>query len=222
VVICYDDPVSITLDGVRKSFRGTPVLDIRRLEIPKGAQWIITGSSGSGKTTFLNLVSGILTPDAGSITVSGTDITRLSEPDRDRFRAAKIGIVFQTFNLLQGFTALENVLLGMLFADRVDPDRAGALLDRVGLKEKRDQNPDALSVGQQQRVAIARALANKPEILLADEPTGNLDPKTGETIIELLKEMCGENGTTLLCVTHQPQVMQSFKDVTDLTCLSGK
>src|SRR5258708_16797581 len=100
-------PVSITLDGVRKSFRGTPVLDIRRLEISKGAQWIITGSSGSGKPTFLNLVSGILSPDAGSITVSGTDIPRLSEPDRDRFRAARIGIVFQTFNLLQGFTALE-------------------------------------------------------------------------------------------------------------------
>ncbi len=90
------------------------------------------------------------------------------------------------------------------------------------MTDKRDQNPDALSVGQQQRVAIARALANRPEILLADEPTGNLDPKTGESIINLLKEVCRENGTTLLCVTHQPQVMASFKDVTDLSCLSGK
>jgi putative ABC transport system ATP-binding protein len=214
--------VSIVLEGVRKSYRGTPVLTIGRLEVPKGAQWIITGQSGSGKTTFLNLVSGILAPDAGSITVSGTDITRLSEPARDRFRAEKIGIVFQTFNLLQGFSARENVLLGMLFADKVDPPRADALLDRVGLAEKRDANPDTLSVGQQQRVAIARALANRPEILLADEPTGNLDPKTGESVIELLKEVCRENGTTLLCVTHQPQVMASFKDVTDLSCLSGK
>jgi putative ABC transport system ATP-binding protein len=214
--------VSIALNGVRKSFNGTPVLAIDRLEIPKGAQWIITGSSGSGKTTFLNLVSGILAPDAGTVTVAGTEITRLGEAARDRFRAEKIGVVFQTFNLLQGFTALENVLLGMLFADRVDRARAEALLERVGLKEKRDQTPDALSVGQQQRVAIARAVANQPEILLADEPTGNLDPKTGESIIGLLKEVCGENGTTLVCVTHQPQVMQSFKDVTDLTCLSGK
>jgi len=214
--------VSIALNGVRKGFHGTPVLSIDRLDIPKGAQWIITGASGSGKTTFLNLVSGILTPDAGTVTIAGTEITRLSEAARDRFRAEKIGFVFQTFNLLQGFTSLENVLLGMLFADRIDRARAESLLERVGLKDKRDQPPDALSVGQQQRVAIARALANRPEILLADEPTGNLDPKTGDSIIGLLKEVCGENGTTLLCVTHQPQVMQSFKDVTDLTCLSGK
>jgi putative ABC transport system ATP-binding protein len=110
----------------------------------------------------------------------------------------------------------------MLFAGRIDPARADSLLDRVGLAEKRGQKPHALSVGQQQRVAIARALANRPEILLADEPTGNLDPKTGETIIGLLKEVCGEHGTTLLCVTHQPQVMQSFKDVTDLSCLSSR
>ena len=214
--------MAIALSGVRKAFHGTPVLSIDRLEIPKGAQWIITGSSGSGKTTFLNLVSGILSPDAGTITVAGTEITRLPEAARDRFRAEKIGVVFQTFNLLQGFSARENILLGMLFAGRIDAARADALLERVGLKEKRDQKPDQLSVGQQQRVAIARALANKPEILLADEPTGNLDPKTGESIIGLLKEVCGENGTTLLCVTHQPQVMQSFKDVTDLSCLSGQ
>ncbi|HLY09178.1 MAG TPA: ABC transporter ATP-binding protein [Planctomycetota bacterium] len=214
--------MGILLEGVRKSYRGTTVISIDRLDIPGGAQWIITGQSGSGKTTFLNLVSGILTPDAGSITVSGTDITRLREPARDRFRAERIGVVFQTFNLLQGFSARENVLLGMLFAGQVDPARADALLDRVGLGGKRHENPDALSVGQQQRVAIARALANKPEILLADEPTGNLDPKTGESVIELLKEVCRENGTTLLCVTHQPQVMASFKDVTDLSCLSGK
>ncbi|MBV8881807.1 MAG: ABC transporter ATP-binding protein [Planctomycetaceae bacterium] len=214
--------MSIVLEGVRKSYKGVPVLSISKLDIPKGAQWILTGASGSGKTTFLNLISGILTPDAGTITVSGTDITRLSEAERDRFRAQHVGVVFQTFNLLQGFSARENVLLGMLFADRVDPARADALLERVGLADKRHQNPDALSVGQQQRVAIARALANHPEILLADEPTGNLDPRTGESIISLLKEVCRENGTTLLCVTHQPQVMASFKDVTDLSCLSGK
>ena len=212
--------MSIALQGVRKAFRGNPVLSIDKLEIPKGAQWIITGQSGSGKTTFLNLLSGILTPDSGTITIGGTEITRLPAAARDRFRADKIGFVFQTFNLLQGFSALENVLLGMLFADKVDRPRAEALLERVGLNDKRDETPAALSVGQQQRVAIARALANRPEILLADEPTGNLDPKTGESIIALLKEICAENGTTLICVTHQPQVMQSFSHVTDLTTLS--
>jgi putative ABC transport system ATP-binding protein len=207
---------------VKKAFNGAPVLSIDHLEIPKGAQRVITGSSGSGKTTFLNLVSGILTPDSGTIEVSGTPITLLPEARRDRFRAEKIGFVFQTFNLLQGFTALENVLLGMLFAGKTDRARGESLLERVGLKDRMDYLPTAMSVGQQQRVAIARALANRPELILADEPTGNLDPKTGETIVDLLKEVCRESGATLVCVTHQPQVMQSFKDVTDLSCLSGK
>jgi len=214
--------VSVLLEGVRKAFNGTPVLSISRLEIPKAAQWVVTGASGSGKTTFLNLISGILAPDAGTITVAGTAITSLSEAERDRFRARKIGFVFQTFNLLQGFTALENVLLGMLFAAGVDRGRAEALLDRVGLKDRMGYKPSELSVGQQQRVAIARALANKPEVILADEPTGNLDPKTGESVVQLLKEVCREGGETLVLVSHQPQVMQSFKDVTDLSCLSGK
>jgi putative ABC transport system ATP-binding protein len=198
------------------------VLCIDRLEIPKGAQWVITGRSGSGKTTFLNLVAGIVTPDAGRVQVSGTTLNLLPEAERDRFRAARIGFVFQTFNLLQGFSALENVLLGMLFAGKADRRRGEALLDRVGLKDRIHHTPAQLSVGQQQRVAIARALANKPEILLADEPTGNLDPKTGESVVELLKEVCREGGETLVLVTHQPQVMQAFKDVTDLSCLSSR
>jgi len=209
------------MEGVRKAYNGTPVLSIGRLEIPKGAQWVITGQSGSGKTTFLNLVAGILTPDTGTVTVAGTPVNLLTEAKRDRFRAEKIGFVFQTFNLLQGFTALENILLGMLFAGKTDRARAESLLDRVGLKDRVGYRPSELSVGQQQRVAIARALANKPEIILADEPTGNLDPKTGESIIALLKEICLEGGETLVVVTHQPQVMRSFKDVTDLSCLSG-
>ena len=210
------------MKGVRKSFNGTPVLSIEELEIPKGGQWVVTGTSGSGKTTFLNVASGILTPDAGTVTVAGTVITTMPEAQRDRFRAQTIGFVFQTFNLLPGFTALENILLGMLFAGKTDRARAESLLERVGLKERMGYHPHALSVGQQQRVAIARALANRPAIILADEPTGNLDPKTGETIIALLKEICGDGGETLIIVTHQPQVMQSFKDVIDLTCLSGK
>ena len=213
--------MSVLLENVRKSYRGTTVLSIDRLEIPKGEQWVVTGQSGSGKTTFLNLIAGILLPDAGTVTVAGTEITTLSEAARDRFRARTIGFVFQTFNLLQGFTALENVMLGMLFAGQTDRARAESLLDRVGLREKTHTRPSELSVGQQQRVAIARALANKPEILLADEPTGNLDPTTGASIVDLLKEVCREGGETLVLVTHQPQVMQSFPKVMDLACISG-
>ena len=159
------------MESVRKSYNGTPVLSIDRMEIPKGAQWVVTGESGSGKTTFLYLAAGILTPDAGVVRVAGQAINELTEAKRDRWRAEKIGFIFQTFNLLQGFSALENVLLGMLFAGKSDPDRARALLDRVGLGELMHRSPRELSVGQQQRVAIARALANRPEIILTGHPT---------------------------------------------------
>jgi putative ABC transport system ATP-binding protein len=213
--------VSILLEGVRKSFGGAALLSFDRLEVPQGAQWVLTGASGSGKTTLLNLVGGILLPDAGKVTVSGTEITALDEARRDRFRAATVGYVFQTFNLLPALSALENVMLGMLFAGRPDRARAAGLLERVGLKDRLSHRPRQLSTGQQQRVAIARAVANGPKVLLADEPTGNLDPAAGAAIVDLLKEVCTEHGTTLLCATHQPQVMNSFKDVKELSCLSG-
>jgi len=214
------------LENLRKSYKtpeGTKfdVLRIARLEIPDGAQWVITGRSGSGKTTFLNLIAGIVTPDEGRIVVGDTEVTAISESGRDRFRARRIGFVFQTFNLLQGFDALENVLVGMLFAGRVDRARAESLLERVGLANRMRYRPSSLSVGQQQRVAIARALANDPALILADEPTGNVDPATGETIIALLKDVCREGNRTLLIVTHQPQVVQSFAKVVDLAQLQG-
>jgi putative ABC transport system ATP-binding protein len=216
----------IRVEDVRKTYRapdGSPheVLRIGRLEIPDAAQWVITGRSGSGKTTFLNLIGGIVTPDAGRVRIGDTDVTSLSEARRDRFRARHLGYVFQTFNLLDGFDALENVLVAMLFGGGVDRDRAARLLDRVGLSDRRHYRPAQLSVGQQQRVAIARALANDPQVILADEPTGNVDPATGETIISLLKEVCGESGRTLIIVTHQPQVVSSFKDVMDLSKLQN-
>jgi putative ABC transport system ATP-binding protein len=216
--------MSVRLQNVRKSYR-TPeggvsdVIRVAAFEVGKGQHLVITGRSGSGKTTLLNLIGGIVTPDEGSVAIAGTDITALSEAERDRFRARTIGFVFQTFNLLQGYTALENVLLGMLFAGRVDRTRAEALLERVGLKDRMRYLPTELSVGQQQRVSIARALANQPGLVLADEPTGNLDPATGDTIIGLLKDVCAESGATLLIVTHQPQVMKAFAKVVDLSTL---
>ncbi len=216
----------IRVEDLRKTFRapdGSPheVLRIGRLEIPDGAQWVITGRSGSGKTTFLNVLGGIVTPDTGRVVIGDTDVTILSEARRDRFRARHLGYVFQTFNLLDGFNALENLLVAMLFGGGVDRGRAVRLLERVGLSDRMAYRPAELSVGQQQRVAIARALANDPQVLLADEPTGNVDPATGETIIALLKEVCAEGNRSLILVTHQPQVVSSFKDVMDLSKLQN-
>src|SRR5690606_31877740 len=132
------------------------------------------GTSGSGKTTFLNLIAGILRADSGRVLVDGEEMTGRSESARDALRARTLGYVFQTFNLLQGYTAVENVLLGMLFGKGADRAYAEHLLERVGLADRMAYRPSQLSVGQQQRVAVARALANRPKLVLADEPTGNL------------------------------------------------
>ena len=169
------------------------------------------GRSGSGKTTLLHVIAGISRPDSGVVRIDGCDITRLSEAGRDRFRADKIGYVFQTFNLLPGFSALENVLLGMSFAGgRTDPARARELLDRVGLAHRLTHRPAALSVGEQQRVAVARALANRPKLLLADEPTANVDSGHQQQIIDLVRQTCREENVALLIVTHTAEVAEQF------------
>ncbi len=152
----------LQIRDLHKSYRepdGTalPILDIKEFHVADSEQAVLMGRSGSGKTTLLHVIAGISRPDSGSVTIDGTDIVRLSEAGRDRFRADKIGYVFQTFNLLPGFSALENVLLGMSFAgSKTDPARARDLLDRVGLKHRLSHRPAALSVGEQQRVAVAR------------------------------------------------------------------
>ena len=157
-------------------------------------------------------------PDSGTVTIDGTDITRLSEPARDRFRAERIGFVFQTFNLLQAFSALENVLLGMSFSGGgVDKPLAKQLLDRVGLSHRLHNRPKQMSVGEQQRVAVARALANRPSLLLADEPTANVDSANQNTIIKLIREACSENEVSLLMVTHAPEVAAKFERVETLS-----
>lgn len=209
----------LTLKNVRKAFRepdGTalPILNVPHFSVAAAEQVVLMGKSGSGKTTLLHVIAGISRPDAGAVEIDGTDITRLSEAGRDRFRAAKIGYVFQTFNLLSGFSALENVLLGMSFAGRKsDPERARRLLDRVGLKHRLGHRPGALSVGEQQRVAVARALANRPKLLLADEPTANVDTGHQQQIIDLLRETCREESIALLLVTHTPEVADQFERV---------
>jgi ABC-type lipoprotein export system ATPase subunit len=212
----------LLLQNVRKSFRepdGTalPILDISEFRVAAGEQVVLMGRSGSGKTTLLHVVAGISRPDTGLVSIDGTDIFALPEAGRDRFRAKKIGYVFQTFNLLSGFSALENVLLGMTFAGgRSDSSRARQLLERVGLGRRLTHKPTMLSVGEQQRVAVARALANRPKLLLADEPTANVDTAHQQQIVDLVRETCREENVALLLVTHTPEVAQQFDRVENL------
>ena len=216
------NPFVLAMRDLRKSYReadGNPldVIRISQFSLATGDQVALVGQSGSGKSTLLNLIAGILLPDGGEILVNGTDITKLSEAVRDRFRAANIGYVFQSFNLLQGFTALENVLLGQMFAGGANGgDRAVKLLETVGLGKRLHHTPRALSVGEQQRVAIARALVNAHALVLADEPTGSLDARHGAAVLELLQQICADNKQTLLLVTHDPTVMNRFSKVVPL------
>ena len=189
------------------------VLDIPALELEENAQMAIRGASGSGKTTFLNIIAGILRPDSGSVYVRGTEISGLSESKRDRFRAENIGYIFQTFNLLQGLTALENVALGAWCGPRTNPDRCREVLEKVGLENRMHYYPRALSTGQQQRVAVARALVNKPGLVIADEPTGNLDPEFARDAIDLIRTQCREENAELLLVSHDPRILDQFDSV---------
>jgi putative ABC transport system ATP-binding protein len=164
----------------------------------------------------LNLIAGILAADSGSVSIDGQDMSRLPEPARDRLRAQSMGYIFQTFNLLQGFTCLENVLLGMAFGRGVDRPHAIKTLERVGLGERLHHFPRQLSTGQQQRVAVARALASRPKLVLADEPTGNLDPDNARIALQLIREVCREQGAALLLVSHDQDVLRSFAEVIGL------
>jgi ABC-type lipoprotein export system ATPase subunit len=213
--------MSFELSGIRKSFPRPGGGVHEALHVPamagaKGEHLCIVGGSGSGKTTLLNVIAGITLPDAGRVVVDGTDITALREPARDRFRARHVGYVFQVFNLLQGYSALENVLLPLHFAGvrgRAATDRAAGLLERVGLGAKRANKPSALSVGEQQRVALARAVACRPSLLLADEPTANLDAANANHAIALLKEVAAEAGAGLVVVTHDDRIRDQFTRV---------
>ena len=196
------------------------VIDVPHFALERGEQVGLRGASGSGKTTFLNLVAGILQADRGSIEVDGRDMRTLSESGRDRHRAATLGYVFQTFNLLQGYTALENVELGMMFGAGVNAAYARELLDRVGMTHRVQYRPGQLSVGQQQRVAVARALANKPKLVLADEPTGNLDRYHALEALALMRAVCAEHEAALLLVSHDPEILNGFPRCDDLAAIN--
>ena len=196
------------------------VVDVRAFALEAGAQLALRGESGTGKTTFLNLIAGILAADSGSIQLDGHDVTKLGEAGRDRLRAATIGYIFQTFNLLQGHNVLENVEFGMAFGRGVDRGHAESLLQRVGLGDKLGHFPRQLSTGQQQRVAVARALANDPKLVLADEPTGNLDRRNARDALELIREVCRESGAALLLVSHDERVLAQFEQMQDFAAMN--
>lgn len=208
--------MAITIKNLRVAYRNGKeefiALDIPFWHVQRGEQVAISGPSGSGKSTLLHVIAGLLQPNQGAVRVCDQEITNLSEAQRDRFRAQSIGYIFQSFNLLQGYTAIENVLLGMTFSTK-KPDRQKAvdLLKEMGLSHSLNHYPAQMSIGEQQRVAIARALAKSPDIILADEPTGSLDPLHTEEVVDKLQQACKEYGCTLIIVSHEQKVIAGFE-----------
>jgi putative ABC transport system ATP-binding protein len=199
----------IRLEGVTKTVTSgaeqLTILDNVSLFVPAGQFVAVTGPSGSGKSTLLSLVAGLDAPSSGDVYLAQQRITRMREDALADLRGAMVGFIFQSFHLIPSLTAYENVLVPMELANHADPGQpAAALVDAVGLRDRAHHYPSQLSGGEQQRVAIARAFANRPSILLADEPTGNLDTANGSKIFDLLVTLNRERGTTLLLVTHEP------------------
>jgi putative ABC transport system ATP-binding protein len=183
-------------------------LDVDTLSVPKGQFLSIMGPSGSGKSSLLNLLGALDTPTSGTVTIEGKEISRFPDDELSRFRRERLGFIFQFFNLLPTLTAVENVILPGLLSGKSSGDlapRATKLLETVGLKGRDHHRPDELSGGEMQRVAIARALLLEPALLLADEPTGNLDSKTGNEVLRVIREATRERGLTVVMVTHDPK-----------------
>lgn len=211
-----DTRAVVVVEDLSKGFHSTggepatEILRISRFDVPAATEVALGGESGSGKTTLLNLLAGLTRPDRGRIRIAGEDIVSMDERGRDRHRAVHVGYVYQAFNLLQGYTALENVELAASLAGGAARERAQEVLVDVGLGDRIHHLPRQLSAGQQQRVALARALANRPRLVLADEPTANLDRGSGRTALEVLRQTCADHGASLLLVTHDVSVLESF------------
>jgi putative ABC transport system ATP-binding protein len=212
---------TVELSDVRRTYYlGEPVhaLDGVSLSLPEGSFTAVMGPSGSGKSTLMNMIGCLDTPDEGTVTVDGQNVGELSDGKRARLRGSKLGFIFQQFNLLPRLTAAENVTLPMVFQNVVEEgrrERAENLLTRVGLGDRLDHTPPELSGGQRQRVAIARALVNEPSVILADEPTGNLDTETGGEIMDLFEDLHAE-GRTILMVTHERHIAEHAERIIHL------
>ena len=210
----------LSVENLHLSFRSPngkshSVVQVPAFSMEHNQQIAIKGPSGSGKTTFLHMLAGVLTPDSGQILIDGQSLGAMNESDRDQLRSGMIGYIFQSFNLLNGFSCMENLLLAMSLNGSSNFDRARCLLDKVGLEDRKDHLPGQLSIGQQQRVAIARALINRPKLVLADEPTGNLDPTNTDRSLELLRSLCKEWESALILVSHDPRVIGKFEHQID-------
>jgi len=217
----------VNIDAITKEYQSgdkvVKAVNDLSLEIGRGQFVVILGPSGSGKTTLLNIISGLISPTRGMVMIGDKEITSLNDDDATKFRADSIGFVFQFFNLFPTLTAIENVEIGLALKIK-DPnqlrERSLRYLKMVGLEGMENKFPDQLSGGEQQRVSVARALSMEPELLIADEPTGNLDAETGETIWQLLRELNKKTGTTVLAVTHWDEASE-FADLT-IRLRSGK
>lgn len=213
---------NITKEYIQGDGQRLKILDVPSYHVAEGEQVALIGPSGCGKTTLLHIIAGIIRPTAGSVMIDGIETASRSEVARDKVRAAKIGYVFQTFNLLPAFSALENVMLGMSFAKglrlfgSVGRKRAIEMLDRVGLSHRMHHKPGKMSVGEQQRVSVARALAGGPKLVLADEPTANVDPINQHRIVKLICDTCREQKAAMIMVTHSTQVAANFGRVDKL------
>jgi len=198
----------IRLEGLRFGYgNDASVLQLDRFELAEGRDLLIVGPSGCGKTTLLHLIAGLLVPSAGRVIVDGQDLAALSPAARDRFRGRRIGIVLQQFHLLPTITAMQNLLVAQSIAGLpVDRGTATSVLNALGIDERLDAFPHQLSVGQQQRVAIARALVNRPRLVLADEPTSNLDDAAAAAVIDLLLSATQRQGATLVVATHDSRL----------------
>lgn len=207
------DAPALAVSQLRFAYSGGPdILSIPAFAVARGEQVLLTGGSGTGKSTLLSLICGLLEPTVGEVRIAGTPVHSLSGAARDRFRGRHIGVIFQTFNLLIGFTARENVLAALLFSSTPPAEhasRAEAALKRLGIARP-DARVERLSVGQQQRVAVARAIVCSPDLVLADEPTASLDPANGIAAMDLIQETCREAGAALVCVSHDPSLESRF------------
>jgi putative ABC transport system ATP-binding protein len=210
----------IKLRNIKKYYdENTHVLENLNLVINKGAWTSIMGPSGSGKTTLLNIIGCLDSATAGSVFINGTDVTTLNQVQLTRFRRENIGLIFQQYHLVSYLTALENIMMAQYYHGFIDESKATEVLKRVGLGHRLDHIPSHLSGGEQQRVCIARALINDPKILLADEPTGNLDQKNGEIVLKLIKQL-HEEGHTIILVTHNPDIAKLGQRI--ITVIDGK
>ncbi|MEM9431449.1 MAG: ABC transporter ATP-binding protein [Pseudomonadota bacterium] len=217
----------IWIEGLRYATSAGFELALPNLAIETGARVAVIGPSGSGKTTFLNLLAGLLSPQSGRIVVAGTDVAALSPKERLRFRARSVGFVFQDFDLVAYLSALENILYPARIANDITPDRAmiaraRALAERTGIADRLWAKPARMSQGEQQRTAICRALLRAPALVLADEATGNLDPKNKQASLDLLFDEVERAGATLIAVTHDHQLLDRFDRVIDFAALPAE